>query len=105
MSAASLEVKRGWGAQVGARTTLVDTPLNPPLAVGLQHAVPPTNTKFKTLLIPTQAGMPYTNVHKHRTSDFTSTLTFLGPMKVHFYRPTKTVNSCDFLESAVALSM
>ena len=41
----------------------------------------PTNTKFKQLLLPTQAGMPYTNTHKHRTSYFKSTLTFLGPAK------------------------
>ena len=40
------------------------------LYVGLQHAVPPTNTKFKPLLLPSQAGMPYTNTHKHRTSYF-----------------------------------
>ena len=51
------------------------------LYVGLQHAVPPTNTKFQPLLLPTQAGMPYTNTHKHRTSYFKSTLTFLGPAK------------------------
>ena len=51
------------------------------LYVGLAHAVPPTNTKFKPLLLPTQAGMPYTNTHKHRTSYFKSTLTFLGPAK------------------------
>ena len=49
------------------------------LYVGLAHAVPPTNTKFKPLLLPTQAGMPYTNTHKHRTSYCKSTLTFLGP--------------------------
>ena len=49
------------------------------LRVGLQHAVPPTNTKLKQLLLPTQAGMPYTNTYKHRTSYFKSTLTFLGP--------------------------
>ena len=49
--------------------------------VGLAHAVPPTNTKFKPLLLPTQAGMPYTNTHKHRTSYFKSTLTFIGPAK------------------------
>ena len=36
--------------------------------------VPPTNTKFKPLLLPTQTGMPYTNTHKHRTSYFKSTL-------------------------------
>ena len=53
------------------------------LYVGLAHAVPPTNTKFKPLLLPTPAGMPYTNTHKHkhRTSYFKSTLTFLGPAK------------------------
>ena len=49
--------------------------------VGLQHAVPPTNTKFKPLFLPTQAGMPYTNTHKHRTSYFKSTLTLLGSAK------------------------
>ena len=49
--------------------------------VGLAHAVPSTNTKFKPLLLPTQSGMPYTNTHKHRTSYFKSTLTFLGPAK------------------------
>ena len=51
------------------------------LYVGLQHAVPPTNTKFKPLLLPTLMGIPYTNTHKHRTSYFKSTLTFLGPAK------------------------
>ena len=51
------------------------------LYVGLQHAVPPTNTTFKPLLLPTQAGIQYTNTHKHRTSYFKSTLTFLGPAK------------------------
>ena len=49
--------------------------------VGLQHVVPPTNTKFKPLHLPTQAVIPYTNIHKHRTSYFKSTLTFLGPAK------------------------
>ena len=49
--------------------------------VGLQHAVPPSNTKFKPLLLPSQAGMPFTNTHKHRTLYFKSTLTFLGPAK------------------------
>ena len=34
------------------------------LYLGLQHAVPPTNTKFKLLLLPSQLGMPFTNVHK-----------------------------------------
>ena len=51
------------------------------LAVGIQHAVPPINTKFKRLLIPSQAGMPFTNTHKHRTSDFKSTHTCVGPTK------------------------
>ena len=51
------------------------------LYVGLAHAVPPTNIKFKLLLLPTQVGMPYTNTHKHRTSYVKSTLTFLWPAK------------------------
>ena len=46
-----------------------------------QYAVPPTNTKFKPLLLPAQAGIPYTSIHKHRTSYLKSTLTFLGPAK------------------------
>ena len=33
----------------------------------VEHAVLPTNTKFKPLILPTQTGMPYTNTHKHRT--------------------------------------
>ena len=49
------------------------------LYVVLAHAVPPTNTNLQPLLLPTQAGMPYTNTHKHRTSYFKSTLTFVGP--------------------------
>ena len=48
---------------------------------GLAHAVPPTNTNFKPLLLPTQAGIPYTNTHKHRTSYFKSTLTFMAQAK------------------------
>ena len=52
------------------------------LYVGLAHAVPPTNTKFKQLILPTQMGMLYTNTRKHRTSYFKSTLTFLGPAKL-----------------------
>ena len=52
------------------------------LYVGLQHAVLPTNTKFKPLLLLTQIGMPYTSTHKHRTSYFKSTLTFLGRAKL-----------------------
>ena len=51
------------------------------LYVGLAHAVPPTNTNFQPLLLPSQAGMPYTNTYKHRTSYFKSTLTFMGPAK------------------------
>ena len=51
------------------------------LYVGLAHAVPPTNTNFQPLLLQTQAGMPYTNTHKHRTSYFKYTLTFMGPAK------------------------
>ena len=51
------------------------------LYVGLACAVPPTNTNFQPLLLPTQAGMPYTNTHKHRTSYFKSTVTFKGPAK------------------------
>ena len=51
------------------------------LYVGLAHAFPPTNTKFKPFLHPTQTGMPYTNTHKHRTSYFKSRLTFMGPSK------------------------
>ena len=51
------------------------------LYVGLQHAIPPTNTKFKPLLLWTQLGVQYTNIHKHRTSYSTYMLTFLGPAK------------------------
>ena len=51
------------------------------LYVELQHAVPPTDTKFKPLLLQTQAGVPYINTHKHRTSYLKSTLTFVGPAK------------------------
>ena len=43
--------------------------------------VPPTNTKFRPLLLPTQTGIPYTNTHKHRTSYSKSTLTFVSPAK------------------------
>ena len=45
----------------------------------LAHAVPPTNTKLKPLLLPTRT---YTNTHKRRTSHFKSTVTFLGPAKL-----------------------
>ena len=48
---------------------------------GWQHAVPPTNTKFKLLLLPIQAGIRYTNNYKHRTSYFKSALTFQGQAK------------------------
>ena len=51
------------------------------LYVGLACAVRPTNTNFQPLLLPTQAGMPYANTHKHRMSYFKSTLTFMGPAK------------------------
>ena len=33
--------------------------------VGLQHAVSPTNAKFKPLLLPTQAGIPFTESWKN----------------------------------------
>ena len=52
------------------------------LYVGLAHTAPPTNTKFKPLLLLTQAGIPYTNSYKHRTSYLKSKLTFLGPAKL-----------------------
>ena len=51
------------------------------LYVGLQHAVPPTNTKCKPLLLPNQTGIPYTITYKHRTSYFKSTLIFLALAK------------------------
>ena len=51
------------------------------LYVWLARAVPPTNTNFQLLPLQTKAGMPYTNTHKHRTSYFKSTLTFMGPAK------------------------
>ena len=38
------------------------------LYVGLANAVPPTNTKFKPLLLPTQTGMPYTSTEHHISS-------------------------------------
>ena len=47
------------------------------LYVGLQHAVPPTYTKFKPLLLPTQAGIPYTNAHKHRN--------YISSLHSHFW--------------------
>ena len=51
------------------------------LYVWLHHVVPPTNIKFKPLLLWTQVGIQYTNIHKHRTSYFKSILTFLDPAK------------------------
>ena len=59
------------------------------LYVGLAHAVPPTNTNFQPLLLSTQVGMPYTNTHKHRTSYFKSTLTFIGPAKFNILKKTE----------------
>ena len=54
-----------------------------------------TNTLFKPLLFPTQAGIPYTNTHKHRTSNFKSTLTFQGPVITG--SPFLLIgNSCNF---------
>ena len=48
--------------------------------VGLVHTTPPTNTKCKPFLLPTQAGIPYANSYKHRASSyFLSALIFLGP--------------------------
>ena len=44
---------------------------------GLAHVDP----NFQPLLLLTQAGRPYTNTHKHRTSYFKSTVTFMGPAK------------------------
>ena len=55
----------------------------------------PTNTKFKPLLLQIQAGIRYTNTHKHRTAYFKSTLTLLRA-EIQFCRPTKTGNSCYF---------
>ena len=40
-----------------------------------------TLTNLQPLLLSTQAGMPYTGTHKHRTSYYKSTLTFIGPAK------------------------
>ena len=80
------------------------------LYVGLAHAVPPTNTKFKPLLLLTQTGMPYTNTHKQRTLYFKSTLTFLGPAKygspfVQPYKNRKFLRCFSSSESMVVLSM
>ena len=51
------------------------------LYAGLACAVPPTNTNFQSLLLLTQADMPYINTHKPRRSYFKFTLTFTGPAK------------------------
>ena len=51
------------------------------LYVGLARAFLPTFTNFQQLLLPTQAGMPYKNTHKHRKLNLKSTLTFMGPAK------------------------
>ena len=48
---------------------------------GSTRYVAPTNTKFKPLLLPIPVVMSYTNIYKHRTSYFKSTLPFLGPAK------------------------
>ena len=69
------------------------------LYVGLQHAVPPTNTKFKTVLHPTLAGMPYTNIHKHRTSlhsHFWVQLSARNP----FLPPDKNRKFCDYCSTS-----
>ena len=39
------------------------------------------SNKNEMLSVATQAGMPYTNTHKHRTSYFKCTLSFIGPAK------------------------
>ena len=52
------------------------------LYVGLQHAVPPTNTKFKPLLLRIQVGISYTNTHKHRTLYFKSASQTGLPLKI-----------------------
>ena len=66
------------------------------LYVGLACAVPPTNTNFQPLLLPTQVSMPYTNTHKHRTSYFKSTLTFMGPAKrLYIKRSCSSVNNLN----------
>ena len=78
------------------------------LYVGLEHVVPPTNTKIKPLFLPTQAGTPYKNTNKHRISYFKSALTFLGPVKrwdVHYCRPTKMGNCCNFFTLYVGLAL
>ena len=41
---------------------------------GLVRAVQPTNTKFQPLLLPTLAGMPYTNTQEHHISSLHSYL-------------------------------
>ena len=63
----------------------------------VQHAVSPSNTKFKPLLLPTQAGICYTNTYKQRTSCLKSAFTFLGLAKQwkSILPIDKTRNSCD----------
>ena len=71
------------------------------LHVGLANTASPTNTKFKPLLLLTQAGIPYTNSYKHRTSYFKSTLTFLGLANggSPFLPPDKKQKFLQFLHS------
>ena len=66
------------------------------LYVGFAHVVPPTNKKFKPLLLPTQVGLPNTNAHKHRTSYLKLHSIFWGQLSagVHLCSPTKTGNPC-----------
>ena len=70
------------------------------LYVGLHHAVPVTNTKFKPLLLLTHVGLCYTSTYKHRTSCFKyiklevyhhhfSDLSFIA--EVNFWHPRKPV--------------
>ena len=61
--------------------------------VGLAHAVPPTNTKFKPLLLPTQAGVPYTSTEHHISS--LSHLWVQLSTDVNFWRALITDISCD----------
>ena len=67
------------------------------LYVGLQHALPPTNTKFKPLHLLT--GIRYTTTYNQTALYFKSTLTFLGlakRWKSISASHTKPENSCDF---------
>ena len=63
------------------------------VALGLQYAIPPTNTIFKPLLLRTQAGIPYTSI-EHHISSLHSNL--FSPAKRWMFRLTKTENCCDF---------